>query len=160
MADSRCASAHQKPKSSPAECPEDALICVRRVGIVGESSLILIRSRENRQQVGKLRKVSILDRCVERLLHTMIARDEGWIDVSHRLSACVGLDPIDGQTRSPPRGPTVVGAGVGEQDMSPLSLISFMAPAGRRVCRAAGGALARSRRRARSPRRSRPVPGP
>ena len=38
---------------SPAECPEDALICVRRVTIVGEVRLILIRSRENRQQLGK-----------------------------------------------------------------------------------------------------------
>jgi hypothetical protein len=39
----------QKPSLSPAECPEDALICVRRVGIIGEVRLILIRSRENRQ---------------------------------------------------------------------------------------------------------------
>ena len=39
--------------SSPTECPEDALICVRWVGIVGEVRLILIRSRENRQHLGK-----------------------------------------------------------------------------------------------------------
>jgi hypothetical protein len=39
--------------SGAAECPEDALICVRPNGIVGEGLLILIRSRENRQQLGK-----------------------------------------------------------------------------------------------------------
>jgi hypothetical protein len=43
----------QKPSLSPAECPEDALIYVRRVCIVGEDRLILMRSRENRQQLGK-----------------------------------------------------------------------------------------------------------
>jgi hypothetical protein len=43
----------RKPNLSPAECPEDALIRVRRVSIVGEVRLILIRSRENRQQLGK-----------------------------------------------------------------------------------------------------------
>ena len=100
----------QKPSLSPAECPEDALICVRRVSIVGVVRLILIRSRENRQQLGKWCKVSILDGCVERLLNTMIARDEGRINGSHCLSACVGLEPFSGQTRSPPRDPTVVGS--------------------------------------------------
>jgi hypothetical protein len=39
--------------SSPAECLEDALIRMRRVRIVGEVRLILIRSRENHQQLGK-----------------------------------------------------------------------------------------------------------
>jgi hypothetical protein len=43
----------QKPSLSSAECPEDALIRMRRVRIVGEVRLILIRSRENRQQLGK-----------------------------------------------------------------------------------------------------------
>ena len=39
----------QKPSLSPAECPQDALISVRRVGIIAEDRLILIGSRENRQ---------------------------------------------------------------------------------------------------------------
>ena len=69
-----------RAQSGPAECPEDALICSRWIGIVGEGRLILIRSRENRQQLGKRCKVSTLDRCAERCLHTIIARDEGWID--------------------------------------------------------------------------------
>jgi hypothetical protein len=34
----------QKPSLSSAECPEDALIRMRRVRIVGEVRLILIRS--------------------------------------------------------------------------------------------------------------------
>jgi hypothetical protein len=71
----------QKPSLSSAECPEDALIHVRRVRIVGEVRLILVRSRENRQQLGKRGKVPMLNGCVERLLNTMIARDEGRITV-------------------------------------------------------------------------------
>src|ERR1700729_3554826 len=47
----------------------------------------------------------------------MIARDEGGINSSHRLSACVRLEPFSGQTRSPPRDPTVVGSGVREQSL-------------------------------------------
>ena len=39
----------QKPSLSPAECPEDALISVRRVSIIAEDRLILIGSRENGQ---------------------------------------------------------------------------------------------------------------
>jgi hypothetical protein len=39
----------RKPSLSPAECPEDALIYVRRVSIVAEDRLILIGSRENGQ---------------------------------------------------------------------------------------------------------------
>jgi hypothetical protein len=39
--------------SSPAEGPEDALICVRWVSIIGEDRLILIRPQENSQQLGK-----------------------------------------------------------------------------------------------------------
>jgi len=53
LADSQRANRAQKPSLSSAECPEDALIRMRRVRIVGEVRLILIRSRENRQQVGK-----------------------------------------------------------------------------------------------------------
>jgi hypothetical protein len=34
----------QKPSLSPAECPEDALIYVRRVSIIAEDRLILIGS--------------------------------------------------------------------------------------------------------------------
>src|SRR4029077_19291915 len=45
----------------------------------------------------------------------MIARDEGRIDVLHCPNACVGVAPVKDQTRSPPCGPTVVGAGVHEQ---------------------------------------------
>src|SRR4029077_1870368 len=45
----------------------------------------------------------------------MIARDEGRIDVLHCPNACVGIAPVKDQTRSPACGPTVVGAGVGEQ---------------------------------------------
>jgi hypothetical protein len=44
---------HESLGLGPAECPEDALICVRRVSITSEDRLILIRSRENRQQLGK-----------------------------------------------------------------------------------------------------------
>jgi hypothetical protein len=44
------------------------------------------------------RKVSIVDRCVERLLRAMIARDESWIDGSHRLGACVVSSLVNGQT--------------------------------------------------------------
>jgi hypothetical protein len=51
--DWRALDARPRTKSSPAECPEDALICLRRVGIVGEGGLILVRSRDNRQQLGK-----------------------------------------------------------------------------------------------------------
>ena len=102
-------------QSSPAECPEDALASLRRVGIFGEGRLIVIRARENCQQVGKRRKVCVIDRCVERLLHAMIARDEGWIYVSHRLGAFVGFPPVNGKARAPPHGPTVVGAWVREQ---------------------------------------------
>ena len=87
-----------KTQSGPAECPEDALTCLRRVCIFGEGRLILIRARENRQQLGERRKVSIVDCCVERLLHAMIARDESWIDGSHRLGACVGLATVSDQT--------------------------------------------------------------
>ena len=43
----------QKPSLSSAECPEDALICMRRASVISEGRLILIRSRENRQQLGK-----------------------------------------------------------------------------------------------------------
>jgi hypothetical protein len=43
----------QKPSLSSAECPEDALIRMRRVSITSEERLIFIRSRENRQQLGK-----------------------------------------------------------------------------------------------------------
>src|SRR5208282_6282192 len=70
-------------RSSPAECPEDTLTCLRRLGKVGEGRLILIRSRENRQQVGEWREVSRLDRGIERLFDAMIARNESWIDGSH-----------------------------------------------------------------------------
>ncbi len=45
----------------------------------------------------------------------MIARDEGWIYVSHRLGAFVGFPPVNGKARAPPGGPTVVGAWVREQ---------------------------------------------
>ena len=45
----------------------------------------------------------------------MIARDESWIDGSHRLGARVGFSLVNDQTRSPPCGPTVVGAWVREQ---------------------------------------------
>ena len=45
----------------------------------------------------------------------MIARDEGGIDRSHRLRACIGFEPLNDHTRSPPCGPTVVGGGVQEQ---------------------------------------------
>jgi hypothetical protein len=38
---------------SPAECAEYALMRARGISIVGESRLILVRSRENRQQFGK-----------------------------------------------------------------------------------------------------------
>ena len=78
--------------SSPAECPEDPLDLPGRVGVIREGRLILIRSGEHRQHVGKRRKVFMFDGCVERLLHTMIARDEGRIDLSHRLSAYVGFE--------------------------------------------------------------------
>ena len=101
--------------SSPAERPEDPLGCSGRVGIIREGLLILIRSRENRQHVGKRQKVFMLDGCVERLFHTMIALDEGRIDVSHRLSAYVGFESLKRQTRSPPCSPTVLVAGVREQ---------------------------------------------
>jgi hypothetical protein len=57
----------------------------------------------------------MLDRCVERLLHTMITRDEGRINSSHCLSAGVGFEPLSDQTRSPPRDPTVEGREVREQ---------------------------------------------
>src|SRR5271169_1588222 len=45
----------------------------------------------------------------------MIARDEGWIYVLHRLGAFVGFPPVNGKARAPPGGPTVVGAWVREQ---------------------------------------------
>src|SRR5271157_2587049 len=45
----------------------------------------------------------------------MIARDESGIDGSHRRGACAGFAPVNDQTRSPPGGPTVVGAWVREQ---------------------------------------------
>src|SRR5258707_3326144 len=54
----------------------------------------------------------------------MIARDEGRVNGSHRLSAGVGVEPLGGQTRSPPRSPTVVGSGVREQ--SPQVGVSFL----------------------------------
>ena len=66
----------------------------------------------------------MLDRCVERLLNTMVARDEGRVNRSHRLSACVGFEPLNDQTRSPPRDPTVVGRRVREQ--SPHVGVSFL----------------------------------
>jgi hypothetical protein len=64
--------------------------------MVGEVRPIVIRSRENRQLLGKGGKVSILDRRVERLLNTMIARDEGRVNGSHRFSAGVGVNPLGG----------------------------------------------------------------
>src|SRR5258707_13226721 len=54
----------------------------------------------------------------------MIARDEGRVNGSHRLSAGVGVEPLGGQTRSPPRSPTVIGSGVREQ--SPQVGVSFL----------------------------------
>src|SRR5208283_6224649 len=102
-------------RSNDSRKGEESFYMLRRVGIFGEGRLIFVGARENCQQVGKPRKVSILDRFVERLLYAMIARDESWIDVSHRLGACVGFPPVNGQTRSPLGGPTVVGARVREQ---------------------------------------------
>src|ERR1700733_10136539 len=102
--------------SSATECAEDAFIRLRCVSIVGESRLILIRSREHGQHPGKRREVAIFDRGVERSLYSMIARDEGWIGCSHHLSARAGFKRLCGQTRSPCRGPTVVGRGIREQD--------------------------------------------
>src|ERR1700677_554142 len=54
----------------------------------------------------------------------MIARDEGRINRSHCLSACVGFKTLGGQTRSPPRDPTVVSSGVRKQ--GPHVGVSFL----------------------------------
>src|SRR3984885_16227736 len=81
-------------------------------------------SRENPQQLCKRCKGPLLDRCVERLLHTMISRDESGIDASHCLSAGVRLEPLIDQTRSPLRSPTVVGGRVRKQ--GPHVGVSFL----------------------------------
>jgi hypothetical protein len=39
---------------------------------------------------------SMLYHCAERLVHTMIARDEGRIDTPHHPSACVGFESLSG----------------------------------------------------------------
>jgi hypothetical protein len=39
--------------SRSTECPKDALIRLRHVGVVGDSGLILIRSREHGQHLGE-----------------------------------------------------------------------------------------------------------
>ena len=73
--------------SRAAERLEHALGCLWRPRIVNEPFLVLVRSRENRQQFLEQRKVAALDRRFECLFHAMVARNEGRTDAPHSLSA-------------------------------------------------------------------------
>ena len=73
--------------SCSAKCLEHALFLSRWMGVTVETLLIFIRSRQDRQEVGK--RCEILPRhCgFKNLFDAVVARDIGRVDASHGPSA-------------------------------------------------------------------------